>query len=185
MKIPTQQNNVKRATLVVTGMAVVTGLAIPTVALAHGGDRGDTGKSWHREDRRGGYNKSWKWNSWSWWQRITADDFSQWNELALAKIDRYIDKTNLNVENEDTLRASVDTSASVVVENLTALEQLRDSTGDDATTEEKAALKEQSIAVFSAYYDYKLSLNEYKSAIKAAATNKGVKVESSIEADAQ
>lgn len=183
MKIPTQQNNVKRTALVVTGMAVMTGLTLPTVALAHGGDRGDKGNSWHREDRRGGYDKYWSQDAWSWWEQISADDFSTWNEAKLAKIDSYIDKNNLSVENGEELRSAVDTSATAVTNNLTTLEELRDSIGDidDATDEQRAALKEQSTATFSAYYDYKLSLHDYKVAVKAAASDKGVKLDSSID----
>ena len=186
MKIPTQQNNVKRTALVVTGMAVMTGLTLPTVALAHGGDRADKGNSWHKEDRRGGYDKYWNQDAWSWWERISADDFSAWNDAKLAKIDRYIDKNNLTIENEQELRAAVDTSAAAVTENLTTLEELRDSIGDidDATDEQRAALKEQSTMTFSTYYDYKLSLYDYKVAVKAAANNEGVKIDSSVDESA-
>jgi len=190
MKIPTQQNNVKRAALVVTGIAVIAGLAVPTATFAYGGSSG-TGmdRSSHHDNRGGSHDNNWNQHksSWSFWEQISAEDFNNWNGTKLSRIDSFVAKNNLQVENGASLRAAVDTDATAVVDSLTALNQLRDSVGDikNATDEQRTTLKEQSTVTFSAYYDYKLSLYDYTVAIKAAADSKGAAMDSSIQEDSQ
>lgn len=190
MKIPTQQNKVKKTALVVAGVAVVAGLAVPTATFAQGQGRESmpNGSSWDRGNHGNSHNgNSWDRGSWSWWEKISAEDFTSWNTNLLSKIDWYIQKNGLEVQNGVELRAAVDADTAELAENLTTLQELRDSTGDisEATDEQRAALKEQSTATFSSYYDYKLSFYDYKVAIKAAADNKGVKIDSSIDSQAQ
>lgn len=184
MKIPTQQNNLKRTTLVVAGMAVMTGLAIPSATFAQGqnGNRAGEGSSWNRGDHRGGKHGNFNRDSMAWWEKISADDFNKWNTAKLDKIDSYLEKNNLQVENGDVLRSAVETNTVAVADNLRTLEDLRESTGaiETATEEQRVALKEQTVATFSSYYDYKLSMFDYTAAIKAIATNNGVKLDGSI-----
>ena len=188
MKIPTQQINVKRTALVVAGMAVVTGLAVPTATFAQGGDHSsERNGSWSQDNRKHGNHGGWHSPSSSSWERISAEDFTAWHAANLAKVDKYIEKNNLTVENGAALRSTVETNATELANNLTALEQLRTSIGDnkDISEEQRAALKDQTVLTFSAYYDYKLSFQDYKSAIKAAADQNGVKADGSLEDSTQ
>ncbi|HEY0965518.1 MAG TPA: hypothetical protein VGE13_03505 [Candidatus Saccharimonadales bacterium] len=187
MKIPTKQHNTKRNFLAIGALAAIVGLSAPTIALAHGEDSdrnrsSDTSSHWRKDHHR--------WDSWhdrsSWFgPSISPEWFTKKNTRLLERYDSFIAKHDLTVENGDALKTDVETTASVVVNELTALKNLRDSIDElkDSTPEQRTELKEQLKKTSSAYLDYKFALYEYKLAIKAAADEIDINTDSTVKID--
>jgi hypothetical protein len=172
MKMPTKPTNTKRNFLAIGSIAAVVGLTPVATTLAHSGF---TGSDDRRESTERRSDHTWRSHSYhykgfsqEWWHLPSLESFENRNDAKLALFDKLIDKYHLTVENGETLRAAVETDAASVSTTLTTYEQLRselDAADTTPTDEQKAALKEATLAALSALYDYRESMHTYVAAI--------------------
>ena len=176
MKIPTKHINTKHVTLAAGAVATVVGLSAPVSVFAHGGDT--TSRVGTHSHVRGhhDHHQNWRWHN-GYSPLLSAKTFAKENKALLSKYDAYIAKYHLDVENGSDLRQAVSTDATNVGDQLTKLQDLRHSIGDlkKASADERTQLRTQSVATFEAYYDYKMAVYDYRTAIEAAANSADVK----------
>lgn len=191
MKMPTKHTNSKRTLVAAGAFAAVVGLATPTVALAHkntgDSNRGNWNSYSHKWNGHGWFNHMHGMYGSPWWYWGSADSFEERSNAILSQIDAYIEENNLVVENGDTLRTAVVEAAAAAQTEINDLKELKSELKDtdpaDVTAEQRAALKDQIKATFGAIIDYRFALDEYKIAVKAAATDSNVEAELKIDRD--
>jgi len=176
MKIPTKHINTKHVTLAAGAVATIVGLSAPVSVFAHGGDTTSrVGTHSHMRSHHS-HHQNWRWHN-GYSSLFSAKAFAKENKTLLNKYDAYITKHHLNVENGSDLRQAVSTDATNVENQLTKLQNLRHSIGDlkNASADQRTQLRTQSIATFEAYYDYKMAVYDYRTAIETAADSADVK----------
>jgi hypothetical protein len=164
MKIPTKHSNAKHSLLAVGAIAAAVGLAPVATTFAYGGYSGDNRKD-PVEQVLSSHNQSWPGHEW--WHIPSAEDFAERHESKLAVFDKVTEKRGLTIENEETLRANLETDAAEVSAALTAYAEVKAELEDTETPtdEQKAELKQATMDALSALYDYKESSKAYVSAI--------------------